>query len=75
MVNFDVPGTGQSVSTDNPGKIPWVIVSLIGGFAVLFMALPIGQQVANKINTLLSNVTGSQVGDGDLGIGVGGGGL
>jgi len=74
MVEFDVIGTDQEVDTSDPVGSLMSIGTVIAGLAVLFMAMPIGRQLGSRINTLIANLTGADVGDADT-TGTGGGGL
>lgn len=72
MVEFDVLGTGATIDTSDPTGSLLTVVSLILGSAVLFMALPIGRQIASAINGQLASLTGSDVGDSSSGLTFGG---
>jgi S1-C subfamily serine protease len=74
MPSFEVLGTDQTVDPTDPTGSIVTILYVIAGAAVLFMALPIGRQVANKINGGLSSLLSTDVGgDGDTFGSLGGG--
>jgi len=72
MVEFEVLGTDTTVDPTQPADAAIKIVYLVLGAAVLFMALPIGRQLGNKINDFLASLTGADVGDSSSGMTFGG---
>jgi len=68
MVEFEVLGTDTTVDPTQPADAAVKILYLILGAAVLFMALPIGQQLGEKINDFLASLTGADVGDSSSGM-------
>jgi len=72
MVEFEVLGTGESIDPTNPSESLVKILYLIMGAAVLFMVIPIGRQLGNRINDALAGLLGTDVGDSSSGMTFGG---
>jgi hypothetical protein len=72
MVEFEVLGTGESIDPTNPSESLVQILYLIMGAAVLFMVIPIGQQLGTRINGALASLLGTDVGDNSSGTVFGG---
>lgn len=63
MPEFEVLGTGEEVDPTQPVDAGKTIGMLVGGAALLFMVLPIGQQLGGWINGQLADVLNMDVGD------------
>jgi len=72
MVDFEVLGTDKELSTSDPVGSAWNMVMLIVGAAALFIALPVGQQIANWATSTVAEMAGTSVGDVDPGMTFGG---
>jgi len=72
MVEFEVLGTGQTVDPTEPTDAVVKLLYLIAGAAILFMVIPIGRQLGNRINDFLAGLLGTDVGDSSSGMTFGG---
>lgn len=58
MASFDIPGTGESVSTDRPIMAVLTLLFVGVGFFLLFLALDVGQATYNLAGELLPGELG-----------------
>ena len=68
MTEFEVLGTDRELDASDPVGSAMNMVYIIAGAAALFIALPVGQQVASWVTENVAEMTGSSVGDADPGV-------
>jgi hypothetical protein len=68
MTEFEVLGTDQEIDTSDPVGSLLTLVYVVLGAAALFMALPVGRQIGNWINSAIASALGTNVGDADPGM-------
>jgi len=71
MTEFEVLGTDREIDTSDPTGSVMTLVYVIMSAAALFVALPIGRQIANWVTSTFAQMLGTNVGDADPGISFG----
>jgi hypothetical protein len=77
MVSFEDPVTDTTYDPiGNPGGTAWKFIMMVGGLTMTLLAVGIANNnVLPWITNTFSNLTGTDVGDGSVGLGTNGGGL
>jgi len=68
MTEFEVLGTDKEVDLSDPAGSVMSLVWVVMGAAALFVALPIGRQIANAVTGALAGTLGMSVGDNNPGL-------
>lgn len=71
MTEFEVLGTDQEVDFKDPVGAARSMAIAIAGAAALFVALPIGRQIANWATNTAASALNMNVGDQDPGVSYG----
>jgi hypothetical protein len=67
MTEFEVLGTDREIDASDPVGSAMAMMYVIAGAAALFVALPVGQQIAGWVQSNVAQLTGQNVGDADPG--------